>query len=77
MSPSNYKCPLCGYQFDRPDKKCRACPMSGSCNVICCPNCGYGFVGESRIVAWLRRLLRPARRSRRADDEKTKKGDTL
>jgi len=65
MSPSEHKCPLCGHEFDRTGEKCRACPMSAGCGVICCPKCGYGFADRSRLVSWLKKLLGRARRSRK------------
>jgi rubredoxin len=37
------KCSLCGYEFEE-DKAlvtCRACLLFTSCNMVCCPNCGY------------------------------------
>ena len=76
MSPSEYKCPLCGCQFDRSDEKCRACPMARSCSVVCCPNCGYGFPGQSRLVNWVKRLFRPDRRSHRPSAKPKDKGET-
>ena len=58
MSDSKYKCPLCGFEFDKSELKCHSCPMSASCNVICCPNCGYGFPGQSRVVEWLKKRFK-------------------
>ncbi|MFZ1946192.1 MAG: hypothetical protein WAW06_01435 [bacterium] len=57
MSPSSYKCPLCGREFDAADRSCRSCPMARTCKVVCCPGCGYGFPAESSLVGWLKRLL--------------------
>jgi len=57
MSNSKYKCPLCGLEFDDAGALCHSCPMSKNCKVICCPNCGYGFTDESRLVEWLKRRL--------------------
>ena len=55
-----YICPLCGHRFKHGDLKCHACPLAieGKCNVICCPNCGYSFAEESRVVEWLKSKLR-------------------
>jgi predicted Zn-ribbon and HTH transcriptional regulator len=53
------KCSLCGYEFnkDQMEKtKCSACPEFMGCELLCCPNCGYRFVEESKIVNILRRL---------------------
>ncbi|MFH1774733.1 MAG: hypothetical protein ABH874_07240 [Methanobacteriota archaeon] len=48
---SGLKCPLCGFEFSREEMKCRGCPVStGTCNTLCCPNCNYQFVEESKIV---------------------------
>jgi len=62
-----YVCPLCGHNFERTDAMCSACPMASSsgCNVVCCPNCGYSFSEESKIVDWFRRKFG------RKDDEKS------
>jgi hypothetical protein len=76
MSASEYKCPLCGCEFGRSSEKCRACPMAGGCNIICCPNCGYGFAEESRLVGWIKRILRMGGRSRGPSDKPTDKGET-
>ncbi|MFQ6058327.1 MAG: hypothetical protein ACE5MB_05515 [Anaerolineae bacterium] len=55
------RCPLCGYEFDEQQMACRTnCPLNRDCNLICCPNCGYQTVDESRskTAAWLRRVLK-------------------
>ena len=49
------KCPLCGSEFDpscKNNKKsaCASCPMRGSCELLCCTNCGYEIPKESKIV---------------------------
>ena len=54
-------CPLCGCEFDETDHSCvTSCPMASiqGCNLICCPNCGYQMVDESKsgIAKLLRRL---------------------
>ncbi len=51
-----YKCPLCGEEFSQGEERCRACPMHGSCWILCCPGCGYTFVVESQIANAFRRL---------------------
>ena len=58
------QCPLCGCDFDETDHSCVSeCPMAAiqGCNLICCPNCGYQMVDESKsgIARLLRRLMRP------------------
>jgi uncharacterized Zn finger protein (UPF0148 family) len=43
------KCDLCGYEYDKSDLLCHAgCPLAERCAVICCPNCGYQVVDESK-----------------------------
>ncbi len=52
-------CRLCGYEFETTAIACHTgCPMGSRCNLICCPNCGYQVVDESksRIANLLRRL---------------------
>jgi hypothetical protein len=52
-------CPLCGCEFDASDRSCQTdCPMAAiqGCNLVCCPNCGYQMVDESK--SGLARLLR-------------------
>ena len=58
------RCSLCGYEFDPATLACHTgCPLGKHCHLICCPNCGYQVVDESRSRAagWLRRWL-PGRR---------------
>ena len=52
------KCPLCGYEYDEHAVACHAaCPMNKGCTMLCCPQCGYQMVDESKTAAgWLRRL---------------------
>jgi Fe2+ transport system protein FeoA len=56
------QCPLCGHEFDDTDLSCHtSCAFNKQCAIICCPNCGYQMVDESksRIATFLkRRLLR-------------------
>ena len=54
------RCKLCGYEFDAASLACHTqCPMGSRCTLICCPNCGYQVVDESksRLAKLLRRLL--------------------
>ncbi len=54
------ECPLCGYEFDESAMQCHAsCPMNAGCAMLCCPQCGYQMVDETktRAAGWLRRLL--------------------
>jgi Fe2+ transport system protein FeoA len=53
-------CPLCNFEFDEQDMTCHmSCAFNRQCAVICCPNCGYQMVDESRthIASWLRKRL--------------------
>lgn len=51
------RCQLCGYEFNTSGLACHAkCPMGSHCNLICCPNCGYQVVDESK--SWLAGLFR-------------------
>lgn len=55
------KCALCGYEFAERELTCHSsCPLAHHCAVICCPNCGYQTVDESRsaIVTLLNRFRR-------------------
>ena len=78
MSPSDrddkvYTCPLCGHRFRHGDEKCHSCPLSSEkgCNVVCCPNCGYSFSEDSRVVEWFRRKF-GGKKERAIPDEERK-----
>jgi len=51
-------CPLCGYRFTEGRPVCGQCGLSGGCEAVGCPHCGYQFPVESSVVAGLRRLWR-------------------
>ncbi len=56
-------CPLCGFEYDETALDCHAaCPMAQGCAIVCCPNCGYQSVDESKseLAKLLRRLLKSA-----------------
>ena len=58
------RCQLCGYRFDATDMACHSeCPMGRHCTLICCPNCGYQVVDESKslLAKMLQRLWPTAR----------------
>lgn len=67
-------CPLCGYPYDETDMACHAaCPMSDGCAILCCPNCGYQVVDESKSgLAKLLRKLWAKRPERSAEGAKPK-----
>jgi uncharacterized protein (DUF2225 family) len=62
------KCPMCGNAFDKQQGRsaCAGCPFGRDCRMLCCPNCGYETVGESRLGA----LLRKVQESIRGTDRK-------
>ena len=55
-------CQLCGYEFNATNMACHTeCPMGTRCNLICCPNCGYQVVDESKsLLAKLLHRLWPS-----------------
>lgn len=43
------RCQLCGHEFETTGLACHAeCPMGSHCNLICCPNCGYQAVDDTK-----------------------------
>jgi Fe2+ transport system protein FeoA len=55
------RCRLCGFAFDPGGLACHAgCPLGARCSLICCPNCGYQVVDESKsgLAKALTRVLR-------------------
>jgi rubredoxin len=74
MATKLMRCTLCGHEFDPAALACHsACPLSAGCAVICCPNCGYHMVNESRskTVVWLRRVWDGVHRRPAAGREET------
>ncbi len=58
------RCPLCANEFEPAGLGCHAsCPFGRHCRLICCPNCGFQTVDETKsgLVLALQRLW-PARR---------------
>lgn len=51
-----HQCPLCGFRFSEGKDVCGSCGLSGGCEAIGCPHCGYQFPLESSILTWLRHL---------------------
>ena len=54
------KCQLCGYEFDKQRMSCHStCALNKHCHIICCPNCCYQVVDESKsgLVSALKRAL--------------------
>ncbi|KAF0133592.1 MAG: hypothetical protein FD145_1208 [Candidatus Saganbacteria bacterium] len=58
------KCALCGKEFKKEEAACSNCPFHGQCELIRCPNCGYEFVNESRIVNFFLRLFKKRRKNK-------------
>jgi len=52
-----FSCPLCGSRFTHGLANCGACPLNTGCNIVNCPECGYGFPRSSNLVDWVRRLF--------------------
>ncbi|OGC07209.1 hypothetical protein A3H38_03270 [candidate division WOR-1 bacterium RIFCSPLOWO2_02_FULL_46_20] len=51
------KCPLCGKEFNKSEALCSSCPFHDGCDLTRCPNCGYEFVSESKVVNFFKKLL--------------------
>jgi uncharacterized protein with PIN domain len=54
------RCPLCGKEFEPPKREgliCSSCPMSRGCGSVCCPNCGYSFPVESKVVNMIKKIV--------------------
>ncbi|GAB4335888.1 MAG: hypothetical protein Kow0099_08570 [Candidatus Abyssubacteria bacterium] len=49
------RCSLCGTEFSPDEHKCGGCALRKNCEIICCPNCGFGFPRESSMVTWLKK----------------------
>lgn len=55
-------CTLCGYELDEKQlRPCESCPMDSNCQVVCCPNCGYGQVDvqTSTLARWFSTVINP------------------
>lgn len=62
------QCQLCGYEFSPTGMICHAeCPLGSHCNLVCCPNCGYQVVDESKsmLASLIRRVWPSLERSRK------------
>jgi hypothetical protein len=57
-----FTCGLCGNRFTHGGLVCGTCPMQTGCALVRCPHCGFQFPRSSRIVDFLRRVFRRARR---------------
>jgi len=54
---TSFRCGLCGTRFTHGNLVCTSCPMNAGCEVVKCPQCGYQFPRNSRIVDWGRKLI--------------------
>ncbi|WMW24070.1 hypothetical protein RE474_08150 [Methanolobus sediminis] len=53
------KCPLCGKEFDEPDRsKCSGCGRFSSCNMQRCPGCGYEIAPETKLEKFIRGIFK-------------------
>jgi hypothetical protein len=49
------KCALCGYVFEEGGiAACQGCLFSKSCNMVCCPNCGYKMPLKPKIIKFFK-----------------------
>ncbi|MBI3761135.1 MAG: hypothetical protein HY260_04650 [Chloroflexi bacterium] len=69
------KCALCGYEFEEKELACHSkCPMSEGCAIICCPNCGFQEVDESKseVAVLIRRTWQAITQWHQPAQEKTR-----
>lgn len=54
------RCIFCGYVFDEKQgsKVCADCPLSKSCSMIRCPNCGYEMLPQPKLLKSLKKLFK-------------------
>jgi len=72
------KCALCGYKYDATGLDCHTqCPLADGCAIVCCPNCGYQVVDEtkSEIVSVVHKIQ--ALFSRKRQEQGKANGDNL
>ena len=51
-------CPLCGNKFTDYIESCESCILNKTCKLVCCPNCGYKFPQESKIINFFAKKLK-------------------
>ena len=56
-----FQCPLCAARFTHGLQSCPSCPVNAGCALVTCPNCHYAYPRESKVVGWLKRLVKPRR----------------
>ena len=49
------RCDFCGFEFTEEEAQsaCVSCPIS-SCDKLRCPNCGYEYLPEPKLVTFLK-----------------------
>ncbi|RME83153.1 MAG: hypothetical protein D6775_08905 [Caldilineae bacterium] len=60
MNRETVICSMCGHRFNADQLgACHTCPLHKSCNLLCCPYCGYQMVHvrRSRLARLASRLL--------------------
>ncbi len=65
MRYNQLQCSLCDFTFSSQDcgTNCIGCPISFSCEILKCPNCGYTFPSpETSTGRFLKRLFNKIRR---------------
>jgi hypothetical protein len=56
-----HRCALCGTRFGDEESRggCGSCPLHPSgCGLVRCPNCGYEWPTESKVLGFFGRLAR-------------------
>jgi hypothetical protein len=49
MNGNMIECPLCGHRYNSQEHiACEGCPLNRTCQVSCCPNCGYETVDPQK-----------------------------
>ncbi len=52
-------CPLCGFPFIPQKGGCfSSCPWGKNCQLFCCPQCHYRFPAESKLVSFIKKVLK-------------------
>lgn len=54
-------CPLCGKEFEKTPAVCANCPLHSQCDLVRCPNCGYQFPPESKIIEFFKNMFKKRR----------------
>ncbi len=65
------KCPLCGAEVSPQSKACAGCPLHRDCSMLCCENCGYKILDESRLNRRAKLNIFRRKDKKEQSDEKT------